>query len=146
MYAIKIITAAQTHPIRQEVLRPGQPVERCVFAGDEAADTIHFGLFTNNELAGIISLFKTPNPLFTEKEQYQVRGMAILRGHQKKGFGDALLKKAEAHATANGATRIWCNARENALGFYQKVGYLINGAPFLIEGVGIHSVMHKAVI
>ncbi|AXG74223.1 GNAT family N-acetyltransferase [Flavobacterium arcticum] len=143
MQSIKELKSIETYAVRQPVLRPGLPVTSCVFPNDDLNTTIHFGIYDNNSLAGIVSVFENSNKLFAEKIQFQIRGMAILPEHQKKGLGEKLVKKAEGYANSKNGQLLWFNAREVAVGFYKKMGYHTTGNPFDIEGVGIHYVMHK---
>lgn len=143
MQRIKKIQSVATYAIRQPVLRPGLPVSSCVFEGDDLSTTAHFGIYESDDLAGIISVFKSRNELFTNEVQFQIRGMAILPEHQKKGLGEELLQTAEEYIKNNNGKLAWCNAREVAVGFYKKVGYNTIGNAFTIKGVGVHYVMHK---
>jgi hypothetical protein len=56
---LKEIHYLDTFPVRSAVLRIGKPIESCFFLGDDAPDTSHFGLFTDDNLIGVASLFKT---------------------------------------------------------------------------------------
>jgi hypothetical protein len=38
---------------------------------------------------------------------------------------------------------VWCNARDGAKGFYAREGFVPEGAPFMIEGIGLHHLMYK---
>ncbi|WP_456315576.1 GNAT family N-acetyltransferase [Pseudomonas shirazensis] len=143
MNIIKEIPSKETYIVRQPVLRNGKPIESCIFEGDDLDTTHHFGLFDQDKLIGIISLFSQTNPIFAEKNQAQIRGMAVLESHQKKGFGDALVKHCENYCIENGIDLIWFNARTAAVGFYQKLNYKIIGAPFDIKDVGEHYLMSK---
>lgn len=69
--------------------------------------------------------------------------MAVLETHQKKGFGNALVKYCEDYCNANNIDLIWFNARTEAVGFYQKLNYKIMGEPFDIKDVGEHYLMFK---
>lgn len=141
---IKQIHYKETYPIRQIVLRPNRPLETCFFQGDEWKTTFHFGLFFEEKLVGIISLFKNDNPLFDEEEnQYQIRGMAVLDYFRKYGLGKKLVEYSEDYLKQNNISIIWFNARESAVGFYQKSGYEIIGNAFDIPDVGVHYVMYK---
>ena len=91
MTLIKEISAQETFIVRHPVLRKAKPLESCAFDGDNLETTHHFGLFENLNLTGIISLFLKTNPIFAENLQFQIRGMAIVESHQKKGFGEALV-------------------------------------------------------
>lgn len=144
MIEIKNISARETYAVRQPVLRPGKPVESCHFDGDDSPGTTHFGYFENGHLIGIASLFASRSDLFAEQNQLQLRGMAVLAGNQKKGIGESLLRKAEQHAANDGIEIIWFNARELAVGFYEKNGYAIKGKAFNITGIGTHFVMFKS--
>ncbi|MDP5097830.1 MAG: GNAT family N-acetyltransferase [Flavobacterium sp.] len=108
-------------------------------------ETTHFGLYIDNQLIGIISIFKETNAMFSESNQFQIRGMAVLDEFQGKGFGAQLVKKAESYCTNLKAELIWFNAREKAVRFYKSLGYTIIDNSFLIPDVGIHFVMYKKI-
>ena len=142
---IKKINSIDTYPVRHEVLRKGKPIETCQFKGDDDENTVHFGLYQKEQLIGIISIFKEKNELFSEINQFQIRGMAVLEEFQGKGFGAELVKEAENHCINLNANLIWFNARENAVPFYKKLDYIIIGDSFLIPDVGIHFAMYKKI-
>jgi ribosomal protein S18 acetylase RimI-like enzyme len=85
------------------------------------------------------------NKLFSEENQYQIRGMAVLSEFQKKGFGEALLEYCENEIRLKSGNLIWFNARETAVGFYEKSGYEILGDQFEIPDVGPHYILFKAI-
>lgn len=143
MYTVKQITSQETFAVRQPVLRPGKPVETCIFDGDDLPTTIHFGVFDNDALAGVISVFKASHDFFTEKSQYQIRGMAVLDNFQTKGMGEKLVRHTEDYVNNLQGERIWFNARKIAVGFYERMGYSIIGDVFPIGDIGPHYVMHK---
>jgi len=145
MIEMKKITAFETIIVRHPILRPGRPIESCHFDGDDLLSTSHFGLFLENQLAGVISAFKAQNKLFSEENQYQIRGMAVLSEFQKKGFGEALLEYCENEIRLKSGNLIWFNARETAIGFYEKSGYEILGDPFEIPDVGPHYILFKVI-
>ena len=142
---IKQINYKETYPIRQVVLRPNRSLETCFFDGDKQETTFHFGSFVNDNLVGIISLFKNNNSLFEAEDQYQIRGMAVLPEYQKFGFGKILVGHSEKFLLEKNIKLIWFNAREVAVNFYQKQGYQIIGNSFDIPDVGVHYVMWKEV-
>nr|WP_199000052.1 GNAT family N-acetyltransferase [Flavobacterium sp. ASV13] len=143
MNIITEIPSKETYAVRQPVLRKGQPVESCIFEGDDLESTHYFGLFSDENLTGIISLYDKINPIFAEQNQAQIRGMAVLETHQKKGFGEALVKHCETYCNANKVDLIWFNARTAAVGFYKKMDYQPQGEPFDIKDVGEHYLMFK---
>lgn len=140
---IKPIHFEETYPIRQVVLRPNLPKSTCFFEGDQEDTTFHFGLFETNILVGIISLFKNNHDYFSEINQYQIRGMAVLPEYQKLGFGQKLVEYSQNYLKQKNTDLIWFNAREKAVGFYSKIGYRVFGEAFEIPTVGTHYVMYK---
>ncbi len=142
---IKIITAQETYIVRQPILRADRSIEDCKFEGDNLETTLHLGLFLNKTLVGVASFLNNNSQYFKDFSQFQLRGMAILIEHQKKGFGNLLLKEGELLLSNKKATRIWFNARETATLFYKKNGYSIVGKPFDIPYIGTHFVMTKKI-
>jgi ribosomal protein S18 acetylase RimI-like enzyme len=143
MFEIKEISAFETIIVRHPVLRFGKPIESCRFEGDDLPTTSHFGLFYEDQLSAVISVFEEKSILFFEENQFQIRGMAVLEQHQKKGFGEALLKYCENQIRNNRVEIIWFNARQTAIGFYEKYQYQKIGDGFEIADIGIHYVLFK---
>lgn len=143
MYSIKQIPSQATFAVRLPVLRPGKPIESCIFEGDDLPSTVHFGIYSGENIAGIVSVFEEKTPLLTQQKQFQLRGMAVLDSYQKKGLGEQLVKAAEEYIINKKGEAIWFNAREIAVGFYNKMGYEIIGEPFTISDIGIHYVMYR---
>jgi thioesterase domain-containing protein len=72
-----------------------------------------------------------------------VRYMAIDSNFQGKGLGQMLMNELEHTAARLGVTNIELNARENAIEFYQKLGYKNNGFSHLLYGKIKHDKMSK---
>src|SRR5437868_11755120 len=114
---IKEISASETFLVRHPVLRAGKPLESCRFEGDDLATTKHFGLFSANNLVGVISVFENKSDHFISNKQFQIRGMAILDSEQGKGLGEKLLRFAEDYIRDQKGNLIWFNARSTAVAF-----------------------------
>ncbi len=140
---IRIVSAKETLFIRQSVLRDGKPLENCSFVGDNELSSLHLGAFLEEKLIGIVSLIKNPNPIFQEKNQVQLRGMAVLPDHRNRHIADKLLRVSEIKLQEKRPTFLWCNARENAVGFYEKFGFTIRGNKFEIPEIGPHFILYK---
>ncbi|GAA4812627.1 GNAT family N-acetyltransferase [Litoribaculum gwangyangense] len=125
------------------MLRAGKPIETCVFDGDDLETTFHLGIHTKDKLVGICSFFKKDHTDIQGKNQYQLRGMAVLKEYQGLGLGNIILTYGEKILEEKKVEVIWCNAREVALNFYKKCGYQIIGNSFLIQDIGWHYVMFK---
>ncbi len=140
---VKKITYQETFPVRSAVLRQGKPIETCFFLGDDAQETTHFGLFKDNKLIGVASVFKVKNENFEKTNQYQLRGMAVLKEFQGLGFGNEILEKVCQFVKSENVDVLWFNARENAIPFYQNFGFTVLGNSFDIPEVGLHFLMFK---
>lgn len=143
MKIIKEISFQETFSVRHLILREGKPIETCYFVGDDFPDTKHFGLFVNEKIMGVISIYKNKNTIFKFPNQYQIRGMAVLKEFQGKGYGKLLVQYCENYLNNSNSPLIWFNARETALPFYEKIGYTKTGFPFEISDVGVHFLMFK---
>lgn len=140
---VKKITYLDTFPVRSAVLRQGKPIETCFFLGDDNDETTHFGLFKENNLIGVASIFNVKNENFDKKNQFQLRGMAILSEYQGLGFGNVLLDEICSFVEVNNVEVLWFNARENAVKFYQNFGFSVLGDSFEIPEIGTHFVMFR---
>ena len=146
MYHIEQISAIETYPVRQPVLREGSSIEACLFEGDTNENTYHLGLYFKSKLIGVASFIGNKSLLFSEEFQYQLRGMAILKDFQNKGLGNQLLIEGEKILIQNKVERLWFNAREIAVSFYKKNQYQTHGEAFNIPQIGLHYVMSKKLI
>lgn len=147
---VRPITAAETRPLRAAVLRPGQPPEALVYAGDEHPQALHVGAFEDERLVGIATVYPEPPPEAYRDAMpgggaFRLRGMATLPEVRGGGHGRELLEACFAHARAHGARVLWCNARVGALGFYRRMGLETIGPEFDIAGIGPHYVMWREV-
>jgi predicted GNAT family N-acyltransferase len=124
--------------LRHAVLRPGLPPESAAFDGDDAPDTHHFGAFDGGAAVGCLSFMRRDR----DGEAHQLRGMATAAAVRGAGVGRALLAFAdEALVAATGIHGLWCNARVESIGFYERVGWVVVSDVFDVPGVGPHRVM-----
>ena len=143
---VKQIDFKDTYPIRHQMLRPGRAIETCHFQGDDDELTFHLGSYIDEKLASVASFYFKKHPAIIEEEyQYQLRGMATLSEYQNKGLSSALLKAAFPIIQNNHVKLLWCNARVEASGFYEKVGFKKISDLFEIPDVGSHYLMVKKI-
>jgi GNAT superfamily N-acetyltransferase len=128
------------------VLRAGKPLASSIFDGDDLPTTMHFGVFENSNLQGVVSVFKKNSGIGLGKFEFQIRGMAVLENVQNRGFGKLLVNEVENQLKLNNNTLIWFNARTSAVLFYEKMGYQKFGSVFDIPDVGLHLLMFKEII
>ena len=135
------ISANDTRNIRQQVLRPESPIDECVFDGDDDDQTFHLCVFIDSRLVSIASFYFEKHLQLEAPYQYRLRGMATLPDYRGQGHSSALLKTGFPIVIQNLCSLVWCNARENALGFYEKLGFQSDGDFFDIEDIGPHKLM-----
>ncbi|MBT8395229.1 MAG: GNAT family N-acetyltransferase, partial [Bacteroidia bacterium] len=141
---IKTIPSTATYPVRHPVLREGRPIEDCRFDHDDDPNTFHLGLYIDSDLLAVVTYLRNKCPEFKE-DQFQLRGMAVLKYCQKRGFGNLLIHKGEQLLKQKGTKLVWCNVREVAVNFYKKNGFKIIGKPFVLPKIGLHYLMYKSI-
>jgi GNAT superfamily N-acetyltransferase len=158
-YAIRPVTAAETRPLRKEVLRPHQRLDEVGFAGDGVEGAAHFGAFVNGEMVATATVHPDEGPrhglgtssgrvrfapLSALGRGWRLRGMATRDGFRGRGLGGALVEACVAHAQASGGTMMWCNARLKAADFYRRYGFEARGEVFELPQIGPHLYMWRA--
>ena len=143
MLEIKAISAAQSHPLRAAVLRPGLPLARAQFPDDDTPGTRHFGAYLDGELVGtgFISPIREPadiEPGGGARGGYQLRGMSVASSFRGRSIGAQVLRACIQAARATGAPVLWCNARVRAVELYRRQGFISVGERFEIAGIGPH--------
>ncbi|GEN89140.1 putative N-acetyltransferase YitI [Oceanobacillus sojae] len=111
--------------LRHEVMWPNEDFDYIKLKDDDAG--IHFGLFKENMLISVVSLF-------VDKDEAQFRKFATLKSEQGKGYGSRLLEAVLEEAKTYDIKRIWCNARKNKESFYQRFGLVRTCSSFVKNG------------
>jgi GNAT superfamily N-acetyltransferase len=81
---------------------------------------------------------------FIDAGTAQIRYMATLDAHRGRGVGTAVIERLEQLARAQGAHRIVLNARQSAVPFYTKLGYMVTGEAPTLFGTIAHARMEKS--
>ena len=118
---IEQITQELTWPIRQAELNPELPISAIKLDEDDLGT--HLGLFHNNQLITVISLFLYGSEL-------QFRKFATSKAYQSKGFGSQMMTYILDYAAQQQIKKVWCNARSTATHFYEKFGFLATPETF----------------
>ncbi|MDX8554748.1 GNAT family N-acetyltransferase [Tenacibaculum sp. 1B UA] len=143
MIKIKNISAQETYNIRLTVLRNNIDLPY-KFKEDKYERSFHLGAFHNNKLVGIASFIQNRIDVI-KGEQYQLRGMATLPEVRGMGAGRMLVEKAKSVLKGKDITILWCNARKEAVGFYESLGFTIIGEEFEVQKVGSHFKMYMEI-
>ncbi len=111
---IEQITQELTWKLRQKELYPNLPIEAIKLPEDDLGT--HLGLFYENKLVTVVSLFEKDN-------QIQFRKLATDSKYQNKGLGSEMMNYVLAYAKEKNLEKVWCNARITASKFYLKLGF-----------------------
>lgn len=123
---IKQIMAKDTWLLRQQVLWPEKALDFVKIPDDDQG--LHFGLYVEGHLVSVVSVFLKDNTALFRK-------FATVEHLQGLGYGSALLQFVFQKMRALGATSIWCNAREDKCGFYEKFDMIKTPERFVKEGI-----------
>ncbi len=122
--------------LRYNVLRKPLGLTFTIDDLEKEKEDVLMGCFDDEKLEGCCLLTKA------EEDALRLRQMAVADGLQGKGIGRVLMNFAENIARDMGNKKIKMHARKTAVGFYERLGYKINGGEF--EEVSIpHYVMEK---
>jgi N-acetylglutamate synthase-like GNAT family acetyltransferase len=128
------------YKLRWEVLRAPWGKERGSEKDNDESSSIHFSAIDSKKnIIGVCRLQKV------DATTGQIRFMAVQPDFAGKGIGTMLLTKAEEAARSAGLTQIQLQARENAVAFYLKNGYLSIEKTFLLFDEIQHYLMRKAI-
>lgn len=103
---------------------------------DKEKDDILIGSFDEDQMLGCCILTKI------DERRIRLRQMAVQKKLQGKGIGESIASFAENIARDKGYKILMMHARDTAIGFYEKYGYVVKGDQF-IEVKTNHHVMEK---
>lgn len=132
MFKIRLVKPEETLSVRQRVLWPDLPLSDLRLTEDDIG--LHFGAFysvsgdDSGTIVGVASFF-------VDATSARLRKMAILPEMQGRGCGTGIIDSAVDHFKSNGITLIWCDVRASAVGFYNRLGFEIEGDTFLKDGI-----------
>ncbi len=155
-YVIRAITAEQTRPLRQQLLRQNATLEQLAYMGDSEFDTLHVGAFAEGVHIGIATVMCQPpnvgvgvpavHPDPDNMNAWRLRGMAVTEAAQGHGIGAAILKACIGHVADQGGVFLWCDARVHAVAFYEKHDFMIIGDVYVVPDVGPHHFMQRGIM
>lgn len=152
--------------LRHGVLRAGFGREAAIFPGDELASSRHYAAFlsdaASSKIDAAVAAIGCATLHLSEwigERAWQLRGMATAPDFREMGVGRALIEAIEGDLAADADRRLegdarggaaaqlsrwlWCNAREPAIGFYERVGWTVQSEVFEIPTAGPHVKMSR---
>ena len=124
--------------LRERILRV--PLGTTLSADDTSEEDRqhHFGMFNASELIACVVI----KPL--DDTSVKLRQMAVAEHYQGRGIGKRLIQATEDNLSRQGYKRIELFARKSVIGFYQKLGYQMEGEEFREIGIP-HIKMQKTI-
>ncbi len=126
MNDIEQITQELTWKLRQKELYPDLPIDAIKLPEDDLGT--HLGLFYQNKLATVVSLFE-------KEDRLQFRKLATDSKYQRLGLGTKMINYVINYAKEKQLQKVWCNARVSATLFYKKLGFTETGELFSKGGI-----------
>lgn len=138
---VKQISLIATLPTRSLALRGGKPYSECYVPEDKMEGCFHLGFEEEGEIMGVASFYPLSKTGY-EGKGWQLRLMGVVPSCQGKGIGEQILREGIAQLKEqHKADYLWCNAREAAYRFYEKIGFVFISDTFDIVGIGNHKTM-----
>lgn len=139
---VKFITPEETRALRHLVLWPHlDSIEKCTIDLDHRSDAFHLGCYEGSALVSIGSFFKMDSPKLAVSNTYRLRAMATSPAFRGKHGGQSLLLFAFAELKRRNIPALWCDARINAVGFYESLGFLKLPEVYEVPLIGPHQFM-----
>jgi len=143
--SVRRVTAAETFPLRQRVLRPHETAdELSALAAD--GDVVHLAAIEDGTVVGTAVVMREAAPWAQFDEvSWRLRGMATAEDKRGRGIGAAVLSAVIEHVAARGGGRLWCSARTSARSFYERAGFVSRGDMWDEPKLGPHIMMERPV-
>ena len=149
-FNVSFISAEETRPLRYRVLWPHkQDANECVIDIDQAPGARHVGASDREgQRVGVCSLFdqrsdRFPSALPATDSVYRLRVMGTIPEVRGAGAGAAIVEFASAWCRQRDVKWLWCDAREVAFGFYQKMGFDFVSGPYQVPTIVTHRMMAR---
>ena len=142
---VEVVDAALTSELRRAVLRPQWPPGSRMH-GDDDPDALHLAARDDaGRVVGACVLIPRPCPVRPDVPgAWQLRGMATVAEHRGEGIGTALTEAAADVVAHKGGPLIWCDARESAIAFYARLGFIGTGEVYAHQETGApHLMMYR---
>ena len=146
---VEEVAAEATHDLRWRVLRNRRPGASVIFPEDARPGAFHLAVRDDEDtgagpgaVVAVASFSPEATPHRPGRTAVHLRGMAVDEGYQRHGLGRLLVTTVIDRLRADGVEVLWCNARDSAAGFYDRLGFEAVGEGFVLAESGFaHHVM-----
>ena len=141
---VRFATTAEVRPLRLEALRAHTTNKSVDFEGDDDVTTRHLvAVDSLGEIVGVSTWLERVLDQQPHLRAVQLRGMATAISVQNQGIGALILAAGVDYALSLDADLMWANARDQALNFYNRNGFVTAGEGFIepVTGLPHHRVI-----
>jgi ribosomal protein S18 acetylase RimI-like enzyme len=142
---VEEVPAEATHDLRWRILRNRRPDASVIFPEDARPGVFHLAVRDDaapDAVLAVASFSPEATPHRPGRTAVHLRGMAVDEAFQRHGLGRLLVTTAVERLRVDGVAVLWCNARDSAIGFYERLGFEVAGEGFVLAGTGFaHHVM-----
>lgn len=142
------VPAHVTFEVRQQLLRPHEPVSAIALPGDDAVSSAFFAVWQPGRPAaplGVVSVRRQGRPGHPE-DDWRLRGLAVRPDWQGAGLGSLLVRCVNDHVARYRGRSVWCAVRQSAEVFYRRRGFVARGEPFELPAIGQHVHMVRPLV
>ena len=120
------LIAAETFALRRAVLRNGDESATVHVSLDDEPTSLHVGVKDERgKVVAVSSYHRSPCAYRPDASRpYQLRWMATDPAFQFQGLGEAVIRDAISRLRTAGADLVWANARDTAVDFYLRIGFI----------------------
>lgn len=122
---VVVIAPTRLHDLRRRVLREAKLEANVVDTRDDEATSLHVAGLLEDRVVSCASYYRSSSPDHGPVVSYQMRYVATDLDVQSRGYGARVLGYGEGELRRRGADLVWANARDRALGFYRREGWLL---------------------
>jgi GNAT superfamily N-acetyltransferase len=131
-FMVRQVSAVDVRELRRIVLRADMENKAVDFDGDEDEQTIHLAAFDEGKtMIGTSTWLRRECPYVPDAAAIQLRGMATAVSYQGRGVGSLLLQAGFNLWRQQSVDLVWANARDAALAFYERHGFIVHGDGFI---------------
>lgn len=131
-FSVRRVSAVDVRELRRIVLRADMENQAVDFDGDEDEQTIHLAAFDKGEtMIGTSTWLRRECHYVPGALAIQLRGMATAVSYQGRGVGSLLLQAGFNLWRQQAVDLVWANARDAALAFYERHGFIVHGDGFI---------------
>jgi GNAT superfamily N-acetyltransferase len=130
-YVVSQVALDDIMQLRVAVLRKGTPATDCNYPEDSIPDVVHLAIIHEGTAVATSTWFMKECPEKPSVMAMQLKGMAVADHLQGEGLGALLIDAGVALANERGAAIVWARARDSAMGFYERLGFVSTGTGFI---------------